>query len=170
MIDTPESKFGGFFLHRNILYIYIDKKSIYVKNAFIMKPYIHKVNYYETDRMGVTHHSNYFRFMEEARIDMMDQMGMGYDKMEEAGIGSPVMEIEGKYIKTTTFPDEIEITTTIEKMTLFKFFLVYEMRVNGELVFKGKTTNCLLDSNGKPVAVEKTFPDFYKACMAEMKN
>lgn len=135
-----------------------------------MKPYIHKVNYYETDRMGVVHHSNYFRFMEEARVDMMDQMGMGYEKMEEVGIGSPVMEISGKYIKSTTFPDEIEIITTIEKMTTFKFFLNYEMRVKGEIVFKGKSTNCLLDSTGKPVAVEKTFPDFYKACINDMNS
>lgn len=135
-----------------------------------MKPYIHKVNYYETDRMGVTHHSNYFRFMEEARIDMMDQMGMGYDKMEAEGIISPVMNIEGKYIKTTTFPDEIEIITKIEKMTVYKFFLSYEMRVNGELVFTGKTTNCLLNKEGKPVAVEKTYPDFYKSCLKDMES
>ena len=34
-----------------------------------MKDYIHKVHYYETDKMGVTHHSNYVRWMEEARVD-----------------------------------------------------------------------------------------------------
>ena len=27
----------------------------------------HEVQYYETDRMGITHHSNYVRWMEEAR-------------------------------------------------------------------------------------------------------
>lgn len=31
-----------------------------------MEPYIHKVKYYECDKMGITHHSNYIRFMEEA--------------------------------------------------------------------------------------------------------
>ena len=35
----------------------------------MIKPYIHRVHYYETDRMGVTHHSNYIRMMEEARVD-----------------------------------------------------------------------------------------------------
>ncbi len=33
-----------------------------------MGKYIHKVHYYETDKMGITHHSNYIRFMEEALI------------------------------------------------------------------------------------------------------
>ena len=50
-----------------------------------MKDYIRKINYYETDKMGITHHSNYIRFMEEARIDFLDQIGCGYAKMERDG-------------------------------------------------------------------------------------
>ena len=41
----------------------IDKICKNVENGF-MKPYEHKVNYYETDKMGITHHSNYIRIME----------------------------------------------------------------------------------------------------------
>ena len=50
-----------------------------------MNAYRHTVQYYETDRMGIVHHSNYIRWMEEARIHMMEQMGMGYDMMEAEG-------------------------------------------------------------------------------------
>ena len=39
-----------------------------------MKPYIIKARYYETDQMGIIHHANYIRWMEEARIDLMNQM------------------------------------------------------------------------------------------------
>lgn len=44
--------------------------------------YEHKTQYYETDQMGIIHHSNYIRWFEEARVHMMEQMGMGYDMME----------------------------------------------------------------------------------------
>ena len=47
-----------------------------------MKKYKHTVQYYETDRMGIVHHSNYIRWMEEARIDFLNQIGWGYDKLE----------------------------------------------------------------------------------------
>ena len=40
--------------------------------------YQRPVYYYETDRMDCVHHSNYIRWFEEARMDMMEQMGMGY--------------------------------------------------------------------------------------------
>ena len=59
-----------------------------------MKKYIHKVNYYETDKMGIVHHSNYIRWMEEARIDFLDQVGLGYRKLEDNGIISPVIGLE----------------------------------------------------------------------------
>ena len=56
-------------------------------------PYEHNAKYYETDQMGIIHHSNYIRWMEEARMDMMEQMGFGYDKMEELEIISPVISV-----------------------------------------------------------------------------
>ena len=55
-----------------------------------MTPYIHEVKYYECDRMGIVHHSYYARFMEEARIDLLNQLGYPFEKMEEEGIVSPV--------------------------------------------------------------------------------
>ena len=39
-------------------------------------PYEHNAKYYETDQMGIIHHSNYIRWMEEARLDLMEQVGL----------------------------------------------------------------------------------------------
>ena len=55
--------------------------------------YTHKVQYYETDKMGITHHSNYIRWMEEARIDFLEKSGFSYDKLEKDGIISPVISV-----------------------------------------------------------------------------
>lgn len=44
--------------------------------------YTHQAQYYETDQMGIIHHSNYIRWMEEARMDLMDQIGLSYKEME----------------------------------------------------------------------------------------
>ena len=55
-----------------------------------VKDYIRKVNYHETDKMGITHHSNYIKWMEEARFDYLEQLNCGYEKLERQGIISPV--------------------------------------------------------------------------------
>ena len=99
--------------------IKIDKKRKNVENEGMktIKPYLHKVNYYETDKMGITHHSNYIRYMEEARVDFLDQLGWSFIKLEKEGMASPVMSVEGVYKKSTTFPDTIEIMVGIEKLS-----------------------------------------------------
>ena len=63
------------------------------KSEFFMSKYIHKVNYYETDKMGITHHSNYIRFMEEARMNFLSEIGYPMTRLEEEGITSPVVSV-----------------------------------------------------------------------------
>ena len=44
------------------------------------------INYYELDGMNVVHHSNYIRYMEEARVYWLERIGLPYQKIEEDGI------------------------------------------------------------------------------------
>ena len=48
-----------------------------------------KINYYETDKMGVVHHSNYIRYMEEARCAWLESIGMPFSVLEENGKVNP---------------------------------------------------------------------------------
>lgn len=74
-----------------------------------MNKYQHKVQYYETDKMGIVHHSNYIRWMEEARIDFLSQIGWAFEKIEESGIASPVIAVDCKYIQSTNFGNVVSM-------------------------------------------------------------
>lgn len=126
-----------------------------------MENYKHKINYYETDKMGVTHHSNYVRFMEESRIDFLEKIGWGYDKMEQEGIISPVVSLECNYRNTTTYPDVIEVSVQVLKLSAFKLTFGYTMKVKDKVVFTGKSSHCFLDSFGKPVMMESKYPELF---------
>ena len=65
--------------------------------------YYRKAQYHETDQMGIIHHSNYVKWMEEARIGYMSRMGFSYKKVEELGVISPVVEISVAYRKQVFF-------------------------------------------------------------------
>lgn len=126
-----------------------------------MENYKHKINYYETDKMGVTHHSNYVRFMEESRIDFLEKIGWGYDKMEQEGIISPVVSLECNYRNTTTYPDVIEVSVQVLKLSAFKLTFGYTMKVKDKVVFTGKSSHCFLDSSRKPVMMESKYPELF---------
>ena len=62
-----------------------------------LTPYKRKAFYYETDRMDIIHHSNYVRWLEEARVDLMEQLGCPFHEIEARGIVSPVLSVETHY-------------------------------------------------------------------------
>lgn len=127
-----------------------------------MKPYIHEVKYYETDQMKITHHSNYIRFMEEARIDMQRQIGWDYIEFERVGIVSPVVSVCCDYKKTTTFADVIEIEVKVKKFNGAKLSLAYIMTCNGDIVATGESQHCFMDETGRLVNMKKRYPEFYE--------
>jgi acyl-CoA thioester hydrolase, YbgC/YbaW family len=132
-----------------------------------MRPYQHEVKYYECDRMGVTHHSNYVRFMEEARIDWMDQLGYGFERMEAEGIVSPVIAISCNYKRSTTFKDLIEVEVKVSEMSELKINFNYTMRVGGKVVCTASSTHCFLEA-GRPVALQERFPQLYAAIIESL--
>ena len=87
-----------------------------------MSKYIHRVNYYETDKMGITHHSNYMRFMEEARMNFLSEIGYPMTRLEKEGITSPVVSVNCEYKHTTTYSDEIEIEVALENTPVLNCF------------------------------------------------
>lgn len=129
-----------------------------------MSTYIHKVNYYETDKMGITHHSNYIRFMEEARMNFLSEVGYPMTRLEAEGITSPVVSVNCEYKHPTTYSDEIEIEVSLTQYTGAKLSLSYIMRNadTKEIVAAASSSHCFIDANGRPIAVKKRFPDFDK--------
>ena len=126
-----------------------------------MNPYHHKVQYYETDMMGVTHHANYIRWMEEARIDFMDQLGFPYTRMEADGIVSPVKSLSCDYKRPSTFGDEISIQVSVESFNGIVMAISYEMRNQaGEIIFTGRSEHVFLTRDGLFVRMKREMPKF----------
>lgn len=127
--------------------------------------YTHTVQYYETDRMGVTHHSNYIRWMEEARIALLDSIGLGYEKLEAAGVVSPVASVSCEYKRSTTFKDVVEIAVRAKSYNGVKLEVAYEMRKAGEdsPVLIGASSHVFLNQKGAFLRMKRDFPELDRA-------
>ncbi len=132
-----------------------------------MKEYLHTVQYYETDKMGVTHHSNYIRWMEEARVDFLDQLGWPYVRLEEEGLVSPVLAVECRYKAPTRFGDRIAVSVVLGAFKGLRMTLRYSMKnEEGRIVFQGRSEHAFLDRGGRPLRLDKVLPAFYEAMKA----
>ena len=110
-----------------------------------LKIYEHKAQYYETDQMGIIHHANYLHWFEEARIDIMEQMGIPVQKIHAgkanmflsplfretlAGVTGAVIELydtdgsvgaaKGAGIGAGIYKDNNEAFATLEKLEIIE--------------------------------------------------
>jgi len=126
-----------------------------------IRPYEHRAKYYETDQMGIIHHSNYIRWMEEARMDLMEQIGLNYKQMEEMEIISPVLSVSCEYHSMVHFDDTVVIEAKIIKYNGIKMEVEYRMtdKETGELRTTGRSAHCFLNRAGRPISLKRSYPE-----------
>lgn len=127
-----------------------------------MEPYVRKVQYYETDKMGIVHHSNYIRWMEEARIDFLEKIGWAFDRLEAEGLLSPVIGVDCFYKAPTKFGDSVEIYASVAEYTGVKLIIQYEMKKDALLIAKGHTEHTFVSAEGKILRMKKSFPELHE--------
>ncbi len=112
-----------------------------------------KVRYAETDQMGVVHHGNYADYLEMARLDWLDELGVSYKSMEKEGVMLPVYEMHFKFIKSALFDDELKIVTKLMKTPSVKIEFDYEIyNQGGELLTTASTVLVFMDMQSrKPI-------------------
>ena len=120
------------------------------------------INYYETDKMGVVHHSNYIRFLEEARCYWLEELQMPFKSFEEQGITIPVLEVNIKYKYHVTFGDTILIHTYMKEYSGVRMTVGYNVteEKTGKTVLIGETKHCFTNKELKPLNLKKVNMDF----------
>jgi acyl-CoA thioester hydrolase len=112
-----------------------------------------KVRYAETDQMGVVHHGNYASYLEVARLDWLQCLGISYKSMEEEGVMLPVYELNLKFLKSALFDDTLKIVTKLRKTPSVKIEFEYEIYNQEEqLLTTASTVLVFLDvQSRKPI-------------------
>ena len=75
-----------------------------------------RVRYYETDCMGFVHHSNYVRYYETARTEMLRELGMTYPQLEAQGIMLPVIDVQSRYVSPAFDDDLLTVRVTLAEV------------------------------------------------------
>lgn len=133
-----------------------------------MQDYIHKVQYYETDKMAVVHHSNYIRWFEEARVHWLEQIGCPMPVIEAADVMIPVMSVNCNYRSMVRFGERVIVKLKIAKFNGIKIEIEYEIvdEETGELRTTGNSTHCFIDGKGNLLSLKKHRPEIYeKLCI-----
>ncbi len=117
-----------------------------------------RVRYAETDRMGLLHHANYLVYFEQARTELLRQVGATYKDMEDQGFLLVLTKVEVRYKKPAGYDDVLTVRTIVERTTAVRIDHRYEVLREGDLVAEGSSTLACVDRTGRPQAL----PDFLR--------
>ena len=124
-------------------------------------PYEHHAKYYETDQMGIIHHSNYIKWMEEARMNLMEQLGLGYKQMETMELMSPVLSMSIEFRSVVKFDDTVVIDTQLIAYDGYKMEIAYRIydKKTGEDRAIAKSKHCFVNKSGMPISLKRVYPE-----------
>ncbi len=126
-----------------------------------------RVIYADTDAMGVVYHTNYIKWFEVGRCELLRSIGYPYARMEAEGVLLPVAECGCKYKLPAVYDDLLEITARIAEMKGATVTLEYEIKrhLTGELLVTGFTKHAVTDSKFKPIRLREKNRELYDLFM-----
>jgi acyl-CoA thioester hydrolase len=117
-----------------------------------------RVRYAETDRMGLLHHANYLVYFEQARTELLREVGATYKDMEDKGYLLVLTRIEVRYRRPAQYDDLLTIRTSVERVTFVRIDHRYQVLRDGEVLAEGTSTLACVDRDGRPQAL----PEFLR--------
>ncbi len=102
-----------------------------------------RVGYVDTDAAGVVHHSQYFRYLEHGRVELMRALEIDYLSFErERGLALPVVEVRMKYRAPARFDELLDVETWLSEGSRAKLIFASKLRrvADGVLLHEGSIT------------------------------
>ena len=100
-----------------------------------------RVNYSETDQMGVVYHANYLVWFDRARTELMRETGLTYKELEQQGVYLAVSEVRVRYRAAARYDDLVLVRCWVRELASRRvtFGYVVERAGTGELLATGET-------------------------------
>ena len=118
-----------------------------------------RVYYEDTDAQGVVYYANYFRFMERARTEWLEAMGIDHiTLMNEESRILVVTDAHAKFIVPARLGDSLLVTAALKSLGRASFEIEQNIYRDGQLLIQGGVTAAYLEAGTmRPKRIPKEF-------------
>lgn len=110
-----------------------------------------RVYYEDTDMAGIVYYANYLRYIERARSDWVREIGIDQLAMKAQGVVFVVRRVEADYMQPARFDDQLEVETTLGKLTPARMIMSQTVLRDTEVLFRAQVTIACIGPGGTPV-------------------
>jgi YbgC/YbaW family acyl-CoA thioester hydrolase len=118
-----------------------------------------KVRHYEADGYGHVNHAAYVHYLETARIEALEAIGLSLDAMRRQGYLIVASALSIRYHAPARAGDTLEITTRIAELRGARSVWTQEIRdaASGGLVASAEVTGAFMTEDGRPARTPEAF-------------
>jgi len=119
-----------------------------------------RVRYGETDQMGFVYYGNYALYFEQARTEMLRNVGFTYKGMEEMGIMLPVVQMNTRFKLSAKYDDLITIKSYLKEKPNRKIVYFHEVYNEEKILLnKSEITLVFMNTGGKVISCPEDIAD-----------
>lgn len=108
------------------------------------------VYYEDTDMAGIVYYANYLRYIERARSEIVEELGIDQRTMRDVGIVFAVTRVEADYLGSARLGDRVQVVTTHYASGAVRWVFDQTVELDGKLIFRAKVTAACMTIEGKP--------------------
>ena len=113
-----------------------------------------KIYYEDTDAVGIVYYSNYLNFLERARTEMIESVGLSNKQLlDENNTLIIVKSCNIEYLSSAKLEDKITIYSSIESFNKASFVVIQNIKKDDALIVKAKLKLVTVNQDGKPVKI-----------------
>ena len=109
-----------------------------------------RIFYEDTDMAGIVYYANYLKYIERARSDIVEQLGLDQRSMRDAGIVFVITRVEADYLGAARFGDRLEVETLHYAKGAARWMFEQDVTRDGKAIFRAKVTAVCMTTEGKP--------------------
>lgn len=107
------------------------------------------VYYEDTDMAAIVYYANYLRFIERARSEIVEQMGVDQNAMRADGLVFAVTRVEADYIGSARLGDRLTVETEHYAQSMVRWVFDQNVMRGDELIFKARVTAVCMTTEGR---------------------
>lgn len=109
-----------------------------------------RVRFNEVDQWGIVWYPNYFAYVEVARCEVLERVGLLPDALLSMGYTAPVIDLSCRFKSPARFNDPLVVRMTLRPQKTAKLVFRFEIthHKTGKMIMRGESTQVLLNSEG----------------------
>ena len=126
------------------------------------------VYFEDTDTAQIVYYANYLKFMDRARTDMLEAVGIDHAAVHREGAGVyAVAAVDIRYLRSAYVGDNLLVLSTVAKVRAAAVVIHQRVMRGAELLAQAHVTAAFISSDGRPQRQPRDWVEKFRALIVQ---